>query len=307
MKFNISNIHTIYESFEESKVKDQVGANLDNIMANSDILSVFDNICPISGNVYAAMKGSAADPKNLKIAMTTDSDGEHSLFIEAVEFMTFCEASDMDEGEAAKKIIDSYEGEIPGLGVQNINVVFPNDSLNKNILGGENRGINTRNDWAMRLMRGCYRYGLTPRVGVEDHPLNEFTESEKNIKGVQITISGESEYIDTAIDLANKHWDKIVDEAAERMFTEVKWMNGKNGRLQDKIDKYKSAKNLAKYLKCNSAIYTAEDFMSKGKLKCGLLHLSFDTNPPFDRYHMFTLTVYFKANNTLTFESVYEG
>ena len=162
MKFNTNNIISIYES------NDILGSNLDNTLSNTTLLDIFDNICPISGDVYATMKGTAADPKNLKITVSNKNDGEHSLFIEASEFINFCEAGEFTTiKEAADSIINEYEYEIPGIGVKDINIVFPSDALNKNELGINKDGIDTNNSWATQLLSGCRRYGLIPRVSKE--------------------------------------------------------------------------------------------------------------------------------------------
>lgn len=181
MNFDLSNIHSIFEAASDetstasnnteididmqkplpAEHSDETGANLDNTLGDADLLSLFDDICPISGDVYAAMKNAAKDPKNLKITMVKSGDGDESkLFIEAVEFMTFCEANGFTVGEAAEEIIDAYKEDIPEMDNAEINVVFPSDSLNKNILGSEEYGVDTKNTWPMQLIRGCRRYGL---------------------------------------------------------------------------------------------------------------------------------------------------
>ena len=177
MTFDISKFHSIFESTSEESTNtvidvdmqkplpaehnDETGANLDNTLGDADLLSLFDDICPISGDVYAAMKNAAKDPKNLKITMVKSGDGEESkLFIEATEFANYVEASGMTIGEAAEEIIDVYKEDIPEMNNAEVHVVFPSDSLNKNILGSEEYGVDTQNTWPMQLMRGCRRYGL---------------------------------------------------------------------------------------------------------------------------------------------------
>lgn len=181
MTFDISKFHSIFEAASDetsmasnnteididmqkplpAEHNDETGANLDNTLGDADLLSLFDDICPISGDVYAAMKNAAKDPQNLKITMVKSGDGDESkLFIEAVEFMTFCEANGFTVGEAAEEIIDVYKEDIPEMDNAEVHVVFPSDSLNKNILGSEEYGVDTKNTWPMQLIRGCRRYGL---------------------------------------------------------------------------------------------------------------------------------------------------
>ena len=165
MNFNMKQIHTIYES----DVNDQAEANIDNTLRSADLMEIFDNICPITGGVYKAMKNAAADPQNLKVTVSKNGEGEKaSLFIEAVEFMTYVEACGKTIGEAADDIVDTYQTDIPGMASDDIHIVFPSDALNKNNLGSQNYGRDVKNDWAMQLMTGIRRYGLKANIGVEE-------------------------------------------------------------------------------------------------------------------------------------------
>lgn len=176
MKFDISNFHTIFEAANDGKVISKVDIKPesspididDTTLDTDDVASIYKKACPISGEIFSAMKEAAADAKNLKITMSKDSFTENvKLYIEATEFATFCEASGMNIGEAAEEIIDTYKEEVPEMDNAEIHVVFPDDSLNKNDLGGDNLGRSVKDDWAMQMMRGCRRYGLIPNVGVD--------------------------------------------------------------------------------------------------------------------------------------------
>lgn len=173
MLFNFKNIHTIYEEADiekqnAEKVSDETGANLDNTLGDSDLLSIYNDICPISGDVFAAMKNAASDPKNLKITMTKDGDGEDAkMFIEAVEFMSFIEATGLTVGEAAEEILTTYAEEVPEMDNAEVHVVFPSEALDKNVLGSESLGKDVRNEWPMKLISGCRRYGLKINSGIE--------------------------------------------------------------------------------------------------------------------------------------------
>lgn len=165
MNFNARNIHTMYEC----DTADQTGANLDNTLSSSDLIDIFDNVCPITGDVYKSMKNAAANPSNLKITVAKSGDGERSdLFIEAVEFMTYLEAHNKDIDDAVYDIINTHESDIPGVRSSDIHIVFPSDSLNKNILGSQRYGKDVENDWTMQLMTGIRRYGLKANIGVDN-------------------------------------------------------------------------------------------------------------------------------------------
>lgn len=181
MKFDMKNIHTIFESAKSkncvpSEHADKEGAKIDATLGSSDLNELFDNICPICGDVFASMKSAAADPKNLKITMTKTQDlGESAhIYIEAVEFATFCEAAELEINEAADAIKATCEEMVPGSQDSELHVVFPSECLNKGNLGSNRFGLDVNNDWAMQLMRGCRRYGISVNSGVEDgEPVTE--------------------------------------------------------------------------------------------------------------------------------------
>lgn len=190
MRFEMNNIHTIFESAKSkncvpSEHADETGAKIDATLGDSDLIGLFDNICPIRGDVFASMKDAAADPKNLKLTMVKTEDlGEATkIYIEAVEFATFCEAADLNIGEAAEEILDTCKGMVPGSNDSELHVVFPSEALNKGELGSTRFGRDVRNDWAMQLLTGCRRYGIHVNSGVEDgEPVTE--SAYKNAKDV---------------------------------------------------------------------------------------------------------------------------
>ena len=181
MRFVMNNIHTIFESAKSkncapSEHADKSGSKIDTTLGDSDLICLFDNICPICGDVFASMKDAAADPKNLKLTMVKTEDlGEATkIYIEAVEFATFCEAADLNIGEAAEEILDTCKGMVPGSNDSELHVVFPSEALNKGELGSTRFGRDVRNDWAMQLLTGCRRYGIHVNSGVEDgEPVTE--------------------------------------------------------------------------------------------------------------------------------------
>ena len=148
-----------------SPVFDKCNLNRDKILYNKEksenMMDLFKNACPISGEVYMNMKDNARNPKNLKLTMDKDEKTKKNrIYVEATEFHMFCEANQIDPGEAKKKIFDAYRREIPTIDHSELHVVFPSDSFNKNVLGGTNIGTAIVNDWPMQLMLGCRHYGL---------------------------------------------------------------------------------------------------------------------------------------------------
>ena len=109
------------------------------------------------------------------IAELSEDLGEATkIYIEAVEFATFCEAADLNIGEAAEEILDTCKGMVPGSNDSELHVVFPSEALNKGELGSTRFGRDVRNDWAMQLLTGCRRYGIHVNSGVEDgEPVTE--------------------------------------------------------------------------------------------------------------------------------------
>lgn len=207
MRFEMNNIHTIFESAKSkncvpSEHADETGAKIDTTLGDSDLIKLFDNICPICGDVFASMKDAAADPKNLKLTMVKTEDlGEATqVYIEAVEFATFCEAADMNVGEAAEEILDTCKGMVPGCNDSELHVVFPSDALNKGELGSTRFGHDVRNDWAMQLLTGCRRYGIHVNSGVEDgEPVTEST-YKKAMNASDQTIKESTEETQNAIE-----------------------------------------------------------------------------------------------------------
>lgn len=198
-------------------VNDEKGANLDNTLGDNDLPKVFDNICPITGDVFAALKDAAADPDNLKIAMVKEKDGvteSYQIYVEALEFATFCEAAGLTEGEAADVVIDHYKETIPELDNAEFHVVFPSDALNKNVLGGENLGLATDDDWAMQLMRGIRRYGLKANAGVEkpvtEASINEEVDLDK-LAALKKNLNKTFDHMDDLIDEREKVADKYEE------------------------------------------------------------------------------------------------
>ena len=214
------------EPVSPNEINDETGANLDNTLSGADLMSIMDDICPISGDVFASMKNAAKDPKNLKVTAVKSGDGEDAkLFIEAYEFNNFCEANGITEGEGADLIVDTYKDEVPELDNAEFHVVFPEDSLNKYRLGGENIGRAIKNDWAVRLLGGCRRYGLKVNTGA----IQEGGARQK--------------YLDIASDKEKKEHSEIInkikkaknDEEEDKAYSELGKHHDKWDRARDYV------------------------------------------------------------------------
>lgn len=309
MRFEMNNIHTIFESAKSkncvpSEHADETGAKIDATLGDSDLIGLFDNICPIRGDVFASMKDAAADPKNLKLTMVKTEDlGEATkIYIEAVEFATFCEAADLNIGEAAEEILDTCKGMVPGNNDSELHVVFPSEALNKGELGSTRFGRDVRNDWAMQLLTGCRRYGIHVNSGVEDgEPVTESATESKTLKGVKIYIDGPSKKIDVAIKLCNKNWSKIVNEAAEDWFNRIDRCDD-DGSLKKTYPTISAVKS---HMTLDTVRYSSEE--KRNNPICGSMDLSFDVDPEIDPNHFYTLYVDFDKDSNIKFDSNFEG
>lgn len=250
MRFDMNNIHTIFESAKSkncvpSEHADKSGSKIDATLSDSDLIGLFDNICPICGDVFASMKDAAADPKNLKLTMVKTEDlGEATkIYIEAVEFATFCEAADLNIGEAAEEILDTCKGMVPGSNDSELHVVFPSEALNKGELGSTRFGRDVRNDWAMQLLTGCRRYGIHVNSGVEDgEPVTESAykkamneAASKKPLGYEACIKRDKALIEREVNAASKeayktfkdnvssHYEKCIDEFYKKNKTAPKF------------------------------------------------------------------------------------
>ena len=202
--FNILEAKTIYQT---DIVKKCVQESANYSEANKNI--------PVPDMVFEAMKINASDPANLKVVAL---NGEQpAIYIEAFEFFTFCEAINKPFDEAANSILNEYLMSNPELENAEFHVVFPSDCVSKNILGGDNLGVEVKSDWPMKLIRGCRRYGLKVNIGkTSDYPEAE-GKDESNNKEAAVN---ESETIERAAgnleNMANKAADKIDKEYAAR-------------------------------------------------------------------------------------------
>ena len=124
--------------------------------------------------------------------------------------------------------------------------------------------------------------------------------SSKTFHGVKIYVNGESKQIDTAVKLCNQYWDEILDEAAERMFKHVKEID-----FDGTPEKFRTKEAIRKGLKVDNCHYDNEG--GKHNPICGMMSIGFDTNPPLDKFHYFSLYVDFDANKKISFNSVYDG
>ena len=216
MKFNIS------ETFLDQKEDMSENDYFDKILDDMDDKFNNEIIPEIPDNVFKAMTEFASSPKYLKI-VSNEENGVDKIFIEATEFMNFCEARNDNVLEAAEAIIEEYQDKMPLLKRSDINIVFPSDSINKNILGGENLGEDIKNDWAMQLFTGCRRYGLRPRItGV-----NEFSFFGKNKNDPKICRQVAIDTCKIATQFVKKK-DRIVGDVVTADVSNISFLKGKS-------------------------------------------------------------------------------
>ncbi len=176
MKFNMTSHKSIFS--EQTEKNDDVNAITTNTIPDDKLGDLYDEICPISGEVFKAMKDAAKDPANLKLtAIKPDCTNEAQIYIEYTEFANFIEATNSSILEAKEEILDYCTHFTPQLDNAEFHVVFPSECINKNVIGGENIGKKTANDWPMQLMRGCRRYGIKVNSGVSKGDPSVNTES----------------------------------------------------------------------------------------------------------------------------------
>ena len=142
-------------------VSDAQAAHIDTMLTNADLLSKFDNICPVSGSVFDCMKAACANPENLKIACSRTNEA----YIEAQELLNFCEANGGINLQDAVDMIAEHC--VPGLTCAKTHVVFPSECSDASVIGVNDLGLATGHSWSSKLINGCLRYGLVPHVGVE--------------------------------------------------------------------------------------------------------------------------------------------
>lgn len=166
MKFNITQNKSIFS--EQSEKTDEQNILTNTIDPAKDLGDLYSDICPISGEVFTAMKDAAKDPANLKLtAVKMDCNNENAqIYIEYTEFANFIEATNSTILDAKDTILDYCSHSTPQLDNAEFHVVFPSECLNKNVIGGENMGKATANDWPMQLMRGCRRFGIKVNTGI---------------------------------------------------------------------------------------------------------------------------------------------
>ena len=204
--FNILEAKTIYQT---DIVKKCVQESANYSETNKDV--------PVPDTVFEAMKINASNPANLKIVALRGE--QPALYIEAFEFFTFCEATNKPFDEAANSILNEYLMSNPELENAEFHVVFPSDCVSKNILGGENLGVEVKSDWAMKLIRGCRRYGLKVNIGkTSDYPEAEGKDESNNKEEIEST--NESNTIEKISDnlenMVNKAVNRVNEEYAER-------------------------------------------------------------------------------------------
>ena len=200
--FDILEAKTIYQT---DMVKKCIQESANYSETNKDV--------PVPDTVFEAMKINASNPANLKVVAL---NGEQpAIYIEAFEFFTFCEATNKPFDEAANSILNEYLMSNPELENAEFHVVFPSDCISKNILGGENLGVEVKSDWAMKLIRGCRRYGLKVNIGkTSDYPEAEGKDESNNKEETESTVKEGA--IETLENMINKAASKVDKEFSDR-------------------------------------------------------------------------------------------
>lgn len=200
--FDILEAKTIYQT---DIVKKCVQESANYSETNKDV--------PVPDTVFEAMKINASNPANLKIVALRGE--QPALYIEAFEFFTFCEATNKPFNEAANSILNEYLMSNPELENAEFHVVFPSDCVSKNILGGDNLGVEVKSDWAMKLIRGCRRYGLKVNIGkTSDYPEAEGKNESNNKEETESTVKEGA--IETLENMINKAANKVDKEFSDR-------------------------------------------------------------------------------------------
>lgn len=165
INLGIDTIKSVLESCK--KVSDEKVAKMDDTLAGSNLEKMWDDACPITSEVFDKLKEATADPKNLKMVMDENGD----LYVEASEFINFCEAANVNPGEAVDLIAEEYNGTItPGtICCDRFHVVFPQNLLSPKRLGTDpnNMGYNMNDSWGYKLMRGCMMFGIKCDPGMD--------------------------------------------------------------------------------------------------------------------------------------------
>lgn len=165
--FNNLNSETIKSILENTaKISDETATKIDEILSKNDLEKIYDNTCPITGEVFEKLKESMANPKNLKLVATCEN-GEYDLYIEASEFANYCEATGLDIKSAVESILEEYKEITPGIKCDKFHVVFPANKTGIDKIGVDKLGMENEDSWANKLIHGCMQFGIPANVGVD--------------------------------------------------------------------------------------------------------------------------------------------
>lgn len=111
----------IFKSLIENEIDDTVSSAenekdmFDTVFADIDEDTNFNKLIkPLDADIAVAVQNQMEDPKDVKIVVKRDEDGEKEAFITVEEFANFCKFSGLSVKEAAEKICDECdEEEIP--------------------------------------------------------------------------------------------------------------------------------------------------------------------------------------------------
>lgn len=177
--FNHLNSDTIKTILENScKVSDEKATKIDEILSG-DLQKIYDDACPITGEVQAKLIEAMSDPENIRVVV----DGNDDCYIEASEFANYCEATNQGIGEAVNTIVEAYEKFVPGIRCDKVHIVFPQSKLGADKLGDDKLGAAVACDsWAVKLIRGCQQFGVKANVGVDEKDVNDAPDDTEEVE-----------------------------------------------------------------------------------------------------------------------------
>lgn len=174
-----------------------------------------------------------------------------------------------------------------------------NDRSTRKLVGAGNAELHKRGEKMIDYHTGEEKESLK-----ESEELLDEAASPK-IKGVKLDTGDTINQLDIGLKIINQNWDKIKLEAATRMLKDLRQIADDDKFIAKNLEKYPDEKSLAKGLKLLYAAYGNEGM--KYNPICGMFSFTFDTDPPMDRFHCFTLFVMINKDKSLYFESVYDG
>lgn len=128
---------------------------LDQILTDTDLKKIMEDISPITGEVAGKLQEQMADPMNLRIVQDESTD---QFYMDYNELVNYCEATGLGIVEAVKSISEAYVHENYNICTENFNIVFPDKKVFTEAVAG-NVGYQDI-AWSSHLMGDCKNNGL---------------------------------------------------------------------------------------------------------------------------------------------------